>query len=97
VEAVFGESEEDWISASPTEYVKNHQVPMLLISESNTYNYTRLLENKMKYKADFIVKHYQEMDHTGLWKDLSYSDESQYRMEIIDFINSYSEEQSLFD
>ncbi|MGI9543633.1 MAG: alpha/beta hydrolase fold domain-containing protein, partial [Cyclobacteriaceae bacterium] len=47
VQAVFGDSEADFAHASPTEYLDRMKVPMLLICESNTHNYTQILEDKI--------------------------------------------------
>ena len=97
VEAVFGKTPEGWKNASPTSFIQNHVVPMLLISESGTYNYTQELESKMKYKPGFEVYHYTDFDHAGLWKDLSFADDSNCRNLILDFIARNTPEQSVFD
>ena len=88
VKAVFGETKNDFLAASPTEYTLHLSIPMLLISENNTYNYTRLFEDKLRATGyrDFQVLHIHRMEHGELWKHLSYDTKSVYRDFIINFI-----------
>lgn len=90
VKAVFGNTEEDFAQASPTSYVDNMIVPMLLISESGTYNYTRILEDKIRSSGfeGLEVLHISELDHGGLWKNLSFENTSKHRDKIVSFIRS---------
>lgn len=92
VKAVFGETEKDFIRASPTEYISNLSVPMLLISENNTYNYTKIFEDKIRAAEyrNFQVLHIHRMGHGELWKHLSYDENSIYRNFIINFIKTNS-------
>jgi len=90
VKAVFGETEHDFIAASPTEYINNLSTPMLLLSENNTYNYTKIFEDKIrttKYR-NFQVIHIHRMGHGELWRDLSYDENSVYRDFIVNFIKT---------
>ncbi|MFK7924252.1 MAG: alpha/beta hydrolase [Bacteroidia bacterium] len=90
VEAVFGDTEADFTAASPTSYLEHMSVPMLLISENNTYNYTVVLEEALT-KGDFReykVIHVREFGHRELWQDLSFTEDSKYRKEILSFILS---------
>ena len=91
VEAVFGKYS-GLKEASPTSYVKNLKVPMLLISETNTYNYTKIFEDKLRATSSdkFEVLHVSDLDHGGLWKDLSLNSESVYRKKIVNFIENRS-------
>lgn len=89
VKAVFGDTKTDFANASPTSYVENMTVPMLLISESNTYNYTKIFEDKIR-TTDFQlleVIHITELDHAGLWRNLSFDEKSKYRKRMIEFIS----------
>ncbi len=90
VKAVFGDTQKHFEQASPTSYVDNMTVPMLLISESGTYNYTKIFEDKIRATGfqKFEVLHIDELDHTGLWKNLSYEEDSPYRKKIIEFIKN---------
>ncbi|MEM9234733.1 MAG: alpha/beta hydrolase, partial [Pseudomonadota bacterium] len=47
VEAVFGSDREGMIAASPITYAEDLVTPMLLVSDRNTYNYTRLYEDAL--------------------------------------------------
>jgi hypothetical protein len=90
VKAVFGETEHDFIAASPTEYINNLSTPMLLLSENNTYNYTKIFEDKIrttKYR-NFQVIHIHRMGHGELWRHLSYDENSVYRDFIVNFIKT---------
>ncbi|MEL7532485.1 MAG: alpha/beta hydrolase [Bacteroidota bacterium] len=90
VKAVFGETEADFRAASPTTYLENMSVPMLLISENNTYNYTRVLEEALEKASfkDYQVIHVREFGHRDLWQNLSFEPDSPYRQAMLDFILS---------
>ncbi|MGW9687109.1 alpha/beta hydrolase [Flagellimonas sp. 2504JD1-5] len=89
VQAVFGKTEAHFKKASPTTYIENQWVPMLVISESDTYGYTRLLEEAaLKSKYDRMKFHHvRNMDHAELLDDLSKSQKSDHRKMIVDYIN----------
>lgn len=93
VKAVFGDTEEDFINASPTSYADNVKVPMFLISENNTYEHTNKLEDVLKEKGftDFQVLHVQQLDHAGLWKNISFAKYSPHRAAMIAYIKGLSE------
>lgn len=92
VEAVFGNTEAKWLDASPTSYAESITVPMLLISERNSFNYTRILEEKIRAVefSDFEVIHVREMGHGDFWKHLSQAETSPYREAILAFIRSHN-------
>ena len=84
VQAVFGESQEEMEAASPTEYVSNMVVPMLVVSERSTFNYTQLFEDAVTEAGfeDFDVFHVHTLDHGGLWRNLG-SEESSFYLEVL--------------
>ncbi len=88
VEAVFGKGEEVFLNASPTHYLKNLKTPILLVSDNNIYNYTRLFEDKIRAtnfrKIQSVYIHH--LSHGELWKNLSFEKESIYRDLVVDFI-----------
>jgi acetyl esterase/lipase len=93
VKGVFGSTEKEWLDASPTHYIQHLRVPMLLISESNTYPYATFFEEKIR-QSEFKkveVHHFQEMTHGGLWKHMSFQDQSKYRDVLIQFIQSQAQ------
>ncbi len=92
VEAIFGNTAAHWAEASPTSYVETMSVPMLLISERNSFNYTRIFEEVIRATnfSDFSVIHVSEMGHGEFWKHLSQAASSSYRDAIIAFIRSHS-------
>lgn len=96
VQAVFGDSEAGFRQASPTSYIRNQWVPMLVISERDTYDYTRILE-EMATANDYGTMqffHISDMDHGELLGDLAKSNNSKYRNLVVDYIgkkkNDYS-------
>ena len=88
VKDVFGSTEADFIAASPTTYMDKLDVPMLLISERGSYDYTKLFEEKIResgYQGCQIL-HVFNFGHAALWRDISNSPDSQTRRMMIDFI-----------
>ncbi|MEN0003081.1 MAG: alpha/beta hydrolase [Bacteroidota bacterium] len=87
VEAVFGDTQEQLIAASPVQYMEGLQQPTLLMCDNNLHNYTRLFEDKIR-ETDFqqvqVVYSY-EFSHAELWRHLAEA-KSKYRNIIIDFI-----------
>lgn len=90
VEAVFGSTDQERRDASPTSYVESMTVPMLLISENQTYNYTRIFEDQIVASEfeGFSVVHVEEMGHGEFWNHLAQADTSTYRDMIVEFIRS---------
>lgn len=88
VQAVFGESQESMIEASPTEYLDSLSTPMLIMSDNNVFNYTNLLEDRLReteFRQLQIVYAY-ELAHGDLWRDISKAEKSIYRDLMIHFI-----------
>jgi dipeptidyl aminopeptidase/acylaminoacyl peptidase len=93
VGSVFGLSIKEFEQGSPTNYIDSLSTPMLLISETNTFKYTNLFEDRLReinYK-ELEVLHIHRLGHGALWKELSYSPHSRYRNIIIDFIKRNSD------
>ncbi|WP_190809514.1 alpha/beta hydrolase [Flagellimonas sp. S3867] len=89
VQAVFGKTVDDFQKASPTTYIENQWIPMLVISERGTYDYTKLLE-EAAIKSDYDrmeFYHVRDMDHSELLDDLSKSETSSNRKLIVNYIN----------
>ncbi|NAY93069.1 alpha/beta fold hydrolase [Muricauda sp. JGD-17] len=88
VQAVFGNTPKQFKNASPTFYIENQWIPMLVISEKDTYGYTQLLEHaasQANYKTmDFY--HAKDMNHGQLLRDLAKPKNSKYRSLIVDYI-----------
>ena len=88
VKDVFGDTEEDFRAASPTTYLDNLELPMLLISEGGLFNYTKVFEEKIwasQYRKCQIF-HVLNLDHAGLWNDISNTEDSQTRKVMVDFV-----------
>lgn len=92
VKAVFGNTEADLANASPTNFIDNLSVPMLLISENQSYNYTQIFEKALKkaQKKDVSYLHVRELNHKAFYEDLAKSQKSKYRDQIIEFIRQWS-------
>ncbi len=88
VDAVFGDTKDAHIDASPTSYLDNLKVPMLIFSEDMTYNYTKIFEDAMRGTdfRDFEVVHVHTLDHAGLWRNISNEKNSRYRNMMVDFM-----------
>lgn len=89
VEAVFGDSEEDFIKASPVTFLNNLKLPMLIFSDMGLYNYTNLFEQKIRNETeftDFQVINVHKLNHAELWRDISLAEKSIYREMITYFI-----------
>lgn len=91
VKAVFGQTEEGFLNASPNRYLESLSTPMLLMSDNNMRNYTRLFEKQLealKFK-DFQVVYSSTMTHADFWNNLSFDDKSEHCDQIIAFIKSH--------
>ncbi|HEV7351184.1 alpha/beta hydrolase [Telluribacter sp.] len=91
--SVFGLTPKEFELGSPSSYIDGLATPMLLVSETNTFKYTRLFEDKLReanYSALEVV-HVHRLNHGELWKNLSYAPESIYRDLMADFIKRNSE------
>ncbi|MCB0497063.1 MAG: alpha/beta hydrolase [Cyclobacteriaceae bacterium] len=90
VEAVFGSGKENFIKASPITYLDNLSVSILLISDNNMYNYSKLFEEKVRATdfRDMQVVYSYNLSHGELWRDLSFNESSIYRELIIGFIKT---------
>lgn len=88
VEAVFGETKKERILASPTHYLENLSVPMLLIADTGIAHYTRLFEDRIRETSfrDMEVIYAYNLSHVELWKDISSGENSAYRAFIHRFI-----------
>ncbi len=80
VQAIFGETKEEMLAASPTELVNDMVVPMLLVSETMTFNYTQLFEDAITEAGfeQFDVLHVHTLDHGGLWRNMGGEEPSFY-------------------
>ncbi|GAB5526593.1 MAG: hypothetical protein Roseis2KO_44650 [Roseivirga sp.] len=88
VKAVFGSSKPELADASPTSYIDNLTVPMLLISENQSYRYTKIFEDALKKVGKDRVEylHVRELNHKEFYQDLAETERSKYRNQIIEFI-----------
>lgn len=84
---VFG-PEETLPQTSPTAFLQKKSLPMLVISESQTYDYTKLFEDKVKALGNKQVEfiHYMDLDHRSLYLKMKSEGEDEARSAIIDYI-----------
>nr|WP_321233889.1 alpha/beta hydrolase [uncultured Psychroserpens sp.] len=91
VKGVFGDSMKVIQKASPTEYMSNQWVPMLVVSEIDTYDYTKLFEIEAK-TANYntiTFHHVRDKNHAGLYQDLSKNGTSEHMLLISDYIKTH--------
>ena len=88
VKAVFGDTEAHFIDASPTNYLENLGVPLLLISDMNMFNYTQIFEDAIRETdfRDFQTVYVHRLNHGDLWRHMSKDKRSIYRDMICDFV-----------
>ncbi len=93
VEAVFGDRPEDFRDASPTTYLDQLSVPMLIIADRDLDRYTRLFEERIREVTfdDTVVVHVHGLGHSALWRDISHEPQSFCRDLIVDFIQTRSQ------
>ncbi len=90
VEAVFGDTSRDFLHASPTSYLDNLGIPMLLISDNALDRYTRFFEKALEKTnfEDYEIIYVPDLNHGQLWRNLSFAESSEYRNSIIQFIEN---------
>jgi hypothetical protein len=91
---VFGKTEEELIEYSPMTYLDSLQIPMLVITEGQSYVYTEVFEKAIKekgYHNAHFINLYDE-SHRSLWMKLRDEKNCMYRNYIVDYIYKMSEE-----
>ena len=92
INAVFGETHEEHIDASPITYIEDFNTPMLMLTENSTYQYSivfeRLLSERGYDKCEVLNIHSET--HASLWRHLSEAEHSIYRNFIVEYIKSKS-------
>ena len=80
-------------TASPTEYIGITETPMLVVSETQTYDYTGIYEEMIQSeKIEYIeFYHDRKLDHRGLHESLSGEGESPTREVMIEYILGLAE------
>lgn len=88
VQAVFGESQEAMIDASPTHYLAKLSTPMLLMSDNGISRYTKLFEEKIRETNfnQFTVMYAWNLSHGDLWRDIWQNKHSLYRAAMRNFM-----------
>ena len=92
VKGVFGSAEGAFEVASPTTYLEHSQVPMWVISEGDTYNYTLTLERAVKAQnvPHITFTHWREENHQSLATCLAQPD-CEYREAMVQWIRDHAE------
>ncbi len=90
INPVFGTTYEEQVAASPMTFIETFHTPMLLISESETYQYTTLFEQALKDlgRDNFQVLNCHNETHNSLWTKLSKQNDCIYRDYILAYIKS---------
>ena len=91
VDAVFGETQEEWEFASPTKYLENLSAPWLMLADNDVHVYNTYFETYLRENSDFrdieIIYVYSK-SHAELWRDIAGDAQSVYRDRIVEFITS---------
>lgn len=82
---VFGELE-DVKQASPTEYIDASSIPMLVVSETDTYGYTKLLEDQVGDKSNIEFYHVRDKNHSALYLDMARKADSEHTQKVADYL-----------
>ena len=92
VKGSFGQTKEALGAASPTTYAAHAWVPMLAISERDTYDYTRLFEEACREAENdrIAFHHLSDLGHKDLYAELSQSVNSPTRQMMIRFIKEHA-------
>lgn len=93
INPVFGTTEAAYIDASPTNYLDHFDTPMLMVSESETYEYSVIFEQALKEKGigNYQVLNCHSETHASLWKKLSWEENNIHRDFVVAYINSLRE------
>ncbi|MCW5515353.1 alpha/beta hydrolase [Muriicola sp. Z0-33] len=78
-------------AASPTTYLEELKLPILLIADNAIKQYTELFEKallEIEY-ADFIIYYEESMNHGALWRSMSKDEHSVSRAMMITFIKEH--------
>lgn len=94
INVVFGETHEEHLDASPLTYIDDFKVPMLMLSESYTYPFTKIYEDALAEKGitNFQVLHAHDHTHASLWKALSNDQQCEERDFMVRFIHKTAAE-----
>ncbi len=92
VKGAFGQTMEALRGASPTTYAAHAWVPMLTISEQETYDYTRLFEEAAREAANdrIAFHHVRDRDHKSLYAELSKAASSPTRQVMLRFMREHA-------
>lgn len=82
---VFGDLE-DVKKASPTEYIEASVIPMLVVSETDTYDYTKVLEDRVGDKPHIEFYHVRDKNHAGLYLDMAKNADSEHTKKIAQYL-----------
>lgn len=91
---VFGELE-DVKKASPTEYIDAAVIPMLVFSETDTYDYTKLLEDRVGDKPHIEFYHVRDKNHAALYLDMAKNGDSKHTQKLADYLLRVSTEEKV--
>jgi len=84
---VFGDLA-DVKKASPTEYIEHSTVPMLVISETDTYDLTKVLEEQVQDKKHIEFYHVRDKNHNELYFDLVRNPKSEHTEKMASFLTA---------
>ena len=88
VNVALGKDFDELKAASPTTYLKYSQIPMLVVSETDTYGYTKILEDACKQSVVEHIKflHVTDMNHNELFFDMAGNPQSENVKKMVDYL-----------
>ena len=77
-------------AASPLTYLKHSRIPMLVVSETDTYRYTKILEDAAVAAGMNHIQflHVNDKNHNELFFDMSGNADSEYVTKMVTYIKS---------
>jgi acetyl esterase/lipase len=90
VHAALGKNFEELKAASPTTYLAQSRIPMLVVSETDTYGYTKILEDAVVDAQMEHIKflHVTDKNHNELFFDMSGDPTSQNVIKMVNFLKA---------
>lgn len=88
VHVALGKDFDELRAASPLTYLESSIIPMLVVSETDTYGYTKILEDATSERAMPHIEylHVTDKNHNQLFFDMSGNPDSKYVMQMADWI-----------
>jgi hypothetical protein len=96
VKGMFGESAEALRAASPTTHLADSRVPMLVLSEGQTFDYTHVFQKAAQDvgRNNVTFSHWRDDTHASLFQGLGATGDHRPRSRVVEWIRRVIEEAS---